>query len=109
MTDIPIEALFYFSNEELSLLEIRIGMEFHWLVIPKDSKEVIKLEFKGMSKEVVGGNDISIRKFSEGELRFDNDFAKFIYQDKTNLIQNQPVNEVPAEITGLIIHWLNNK
>ena len=109
-----ITALYYFMNEEVSLVEIKrtdIDTDdksklFYWLKLLKSSNQLERLEFKSMSSEIVNDNNINIRVFEDGELRFDNDFAKLLHKTEGHIVMNKPVSEIPAELMKRLSEYL---
>ena len=79
--------IFLFMNEEVTLIEIKRedmpedstpDQLYHWLSMSKSNPKLTRLNFIEMGKEMVNGNEINVRKFENGELRFDSNFAKFL-------------------------------
>ncbi len=110
-------ALFYFMNEEVSVIEVKRtdipedsdkDKMYHWLKYTQGSKKIERLRFRSMSSEVVNGNNINIRAFADGELRFDKDFAKFLHCNDGHLIMNRPVQDIPDELSGQINSFLSS-
>ncbi len=108
--------LFYFMNENYTVLEVERtdlpmnsekSLVFHWLIKNVNNSKVSKLTFKSMDSEIVSGNEINIRVFNEGELRFDKLFAKLSYQGDGHILMTKEVSSVPSDIERSIISYLN--
>ena len=104
-------------NEEVSILEVeKLGLppdcakekKFHWLKISSDNSEVTPLKFVSMSSEVVSGKNINIRVFEHGEIRFDEQFAKFTFKDLGNITMNKPVDSIPENIYKLVCDYISS-
>lgn len=108
--------LYYFMNENISLLEIKRTDQpedapkdevYHWLAFDNQSQEIRRLSFKSMDKEPIDGNEINIRIFENAELRFTNEFAKFIENDQVHLVLNNSVDEIPDELKIVVEEFLS--
>jgi len=117
MAESKFETLYYFMNEEVSLVEVKrtdletedLGQLLHWLKVVKATNEVVKMPFKSMNSEVVNGNTINIRVFENGELRFDDDFGKFLHDNDGHIIMNKPVNETPKDVLNSVGEFLQKQ
>ena len=112
------ETLFYFMNEEVCVLEIKIsGMSedapkdkrYHWLKLTKKNNQVDKLVFQSMNVEDVNGNKINVRAFKNAELRFDDHFGKFLHNDIGHIIMNSPIDSVPSDLIKTIENYIEVK
>jgi hypothetical protein len=108
-------SLFYLMNERYSLVEIKInGLPkdspkedvYKWFAIASESNKVEKLKFKSMSEEVINGNKMNVRKFENAELRFDNSFAKFVFEGDGHILENRSQELLPTELDELILKHL---
>lgn len=99
------KALFYFMNEEVSLVEVEHNNILQWLRINPD-KSFEKLTYKSSDTQVVNGNEINIRVFEEAELRFDNDFGKFQHGERGHIVMKQSPSLLPADVKDSIQSYL---
>jgi len=104
------QTLFYFSNEDISILEIkRLDLPstadksdlFHWLLIPKDHS-IQKLTFLSMSEE----NGLQSREFKEGKLRFNEEGGFYDAKISHTLKCHQP-NDLPDRLVSLLESYLS--
>lgn len=115
MKSIKYSFLYYFQNEYMALVEIKRhdlpedaapDLVYSWLVINPQTAEYKKLGFKSMGTEMVNGNLINIRAFNEGELRFDDLFAKFVYGPNSHLLENKSSTEPDKNIANIVQAYL---
>ena len=104
MTNQKIEILYYFMNENVILTEAKRmdlpsssdkSLLYYWIKINAQTQNVERLTFKSMTTEVVNGNEISVRVFEDGELRFDKFFAKFQHRSEGQILMNSEAGQVP--------------
>lgn len=109
--------LYHFQNEYMTLIEVKRDdlpasaspdQIFAWLVIDLMKKEFRKLRFQSMSTETINGNLINVRSFAEGELRFDQFFAKFVYGPQSHLLENSKLESVPDEIKVIVDQYFHS-
>lgn len=74
----------------------------NWIKINPKNQKVESLSFISSSEEMVNGNLINVREFSKGELRFDNNFAKFQYNQEGHILMNCNTLEIPEVILDKI-------
>lgn len=106
--------LYYFLNENVILTEIKKkdysgedhSQKFQWLKINTSTREVEQLVFKSMKTEVVNENEINVRTFEDGELRFDNFFAKFQLREEGHILMKSELDQVPEIFLNLIDNFL---
>lgn len=106
-----VQYLFYFSSDDLCLLEIkRTGLPaqaslsdmYKWLIYFKASRAFVPLSFISMQKK----EDCECRSFSEAELKFDETSAEMNYQGTIFKLQRKDVNAIPAEIKIEVSNYL---
>tara|TARA_R110002072_G_scaffold1989_1_gene16228 strand:+ start:2548 stop:2865 length:318 start_codon:yes stop_codon:yes gene_type:complete len=102
-----LKPIFYFMNENVSLIEVEYKDNFHWLLISEKDKKITPLDFLEMGEEIVNENKIMIRKFKDGELRFDDQFGKFTFQNDGHILMSQPPSEIPEATLQNISDYLN--
>lgn len=104
-----LEILYAFENDKIMLLEAKkLNMpkacsksdQYKWLVFHKYNQKIDILNFQSMSKDMVENREFDIRIFSEAELKFDNTFARFIYQDTMHLLSK--IETVPSSILSMV-------
>jgi hypothetical protein len=114
---INFEPLYLFLNENITLFEVkRTDLPkdsspedlYYWLTFSKKNPAIRRLTFQSQSVENVGGNDINVRSFSEGELRFDSNFAKFILDNDGHIIMNNPITDFPDNLVTLTKNYFNS-
>ncbi|OUR94212.1 hypothetical protein A9Q84_18085 [Halobacteriovorax marinus] len=117
MTTTNYTPLFYFMNENILLVEVKINelpegfpvdKIFHWLMVPKATGEISRLKFSSMDDELINGNKMNIRVFENAELRFDEKFAKFQIDGQGNILMNSPIAEISHETHAQIKTFLLN-
>jgi hypothetical protein len=91
-----IQFLFYFSSEDLCLIETKrtdlpsqapLSEIYKWLIYSKAAKEFVTLSFRNMIK----GDTNESRSFAEAELEFDGNQAELNYQGRVfKLIVENP-------------------
>ncbi len=69
---------------------------YSWIKINPHTQEAESLTFKSMQVDNVNGNEINVRTFTDGELRFDPHFAKFQHKGEGYIVMNCDVADVPA-------------
>ncbi|PIK14019.1 hypothetical protein [Halobacteriovorax sp. JY17] len=98
------ELLYYFMNENVILTEIKrsdLSNEkdkskiYSWIKINPHNQEAEFLTYQSMSVENINGNEINVRTFSDGELRFDQHFAKFQHKSEGYIVMNCNTTDVP--------------
>ena len=114
---INFEPKYLFLNENITLYEVmRTDLPkesspdklYYWLTVSKKDPAIRRLTFEAMSVENVNGNDINVRKFAEGELRFDSNFAKFILDNDGHIIMNTPITDIPDNLVTLTKNYFNS-
>ena len=109
------ELLYYFMNENVILTEVKRtnvpdqedkSQIFSWIKIDPHTQEAESLTFKSMKVENVNGNDINVRTFSDGELRFDPHFGKFQHKSEGYIVMNCAVADVPEVFLDKIESFL---
>lgn len=115
MSDINFTPLYYFMNENVSVVEIKRNdlsesatkeETYFWFRLDA-SQNITRLKFVSMDSEVVNGNNINIRIFDNGELRFDDKFAKFTYNGDGSITMNVPVTEIPTTSNTAIQNYFS--
>ena len=91
-----IQFLFYFSSEDLCLIETKrtdlptfapLSDIYKWLIYSKSAKEFVTLSFRNMVKADTNES----RSFAEAELEFDSKQAELNYQGRVfKLITENP-------------------
>ncbi len=95
--------LFYFSNEYMALVETKDSNGgLLWSVVDLKVNSSKGLVFQSMGEELVKGNKIQVRKFTNAELRFDDNFAKFILNDEAHLLERLDILAIPEAIHKII-------
>ncbi len=109
------ETLFYLMNEKHCVLEVKrtdIAEDsapenlYYWLSISTESKKVDRLVFVSMGEEVVKGNKMQVRTFEDGELRFDNSFAKFVHKNDGHILMNCSEEKVPENVLQIVNNFI---
>jgi hypothetical protein len=109
--------LFYFMNEDVALVEIKLNnlddnaskdQLYHWIKFSNSSQEISRLKFISMGSENINGNNINIRVFEDGELRFDDSFAKFQHKGDGHIIMNAPINTISEVFKNRIEEYISN-
>ncbi|WP_120498344.1 hypothetical protein [Kiloniella sp. EL199] len=104
------QTLFYFSNEDINLVEIkRLDLPataaksdiFHWILINQDHS-IQKLIFVSMSEE----NGFQSREFEEGKLRFNEDLGFYETETSHPLKCHQPDN-LSNTLVSLLENYLS--
>ncbi len=112
------EFLYLFQNEIMALTEIKktnMPLEstpdqiYSWIIVDKNSSSAHKLTFKSMGEELINGNNINIRTFNEGELRFDQSFAKFVFAERSSLLENSGIQKVDDLIVKAVDSFLSSQ
>lgn len=89
----------YFRNESINLIEVEGVDENSWFFSHLNDSELSPFHCSTEKIENVNGNDINVRTFAEGELRFDNFFGKLVLDGKdSELVIKSEVTEIPAEL-----------
>ncbi|WP_085907477.1 hypothetical protein [Kiloniella majae] len=103
------QVLFYLSNQDISVVEIkRLDLpetveksdRFHWLLVDKNYL-VQKLTFVSMSQE----NGFQVREFKEGKLRFNKDLGFYGTEASCPLKCHQP-DDLPDTLASLLDDYL---
>ena len=114
---INFEPIYLFLNENITLFEVKrtdlpkdstSDKLYHWLTVSKSKPDIRKLTFKDMGVENVNGNDINVRNFTEGELRFDKNFAKFILDNDGHIVMNVSVTDFPDNLVTLTKNYFSS-
>jgi hypothetical protein len=114
---INFEPLYLFLNENITLFEVKRNdlpadsspdKLYYWLTVSKTKPEIRRLTFQKMTVEKIDGNDINVRTFTEGELRFDKNFAKFILDDNGHIIMNAPITDFPENLVTLTKNYFSS-
>jgi hypothetical protein len=109
------EVLFYLMNEVHSVVEVkRIDLDhnatpdevFHWLSISSENNSVQRLNFVSQSEEAVKGINFKVREFENGSLRFDESYAKFVFNNDGHILMNCSEEKVPDQINKSILSYL---
>lgn len=112
-----IKVLYAFENYKKYLIEVKDltkaddapkELVCSWLVINKEDKSISRLTFQSMSKATHEGREFEVRNFEEAELKFDDKFAQFVYEDTLNLmsiitqeeINSHLINNLEIFVTG---------
>ena len=85
---INLNILNSFTNEQISILEIKSNDSSLWYRVNSDQFEVFPLKLIESTQDNIGGNDIEIRRFNDSEIRFDAKagFAKFTCPANNHLV-----------------------
>ena len=111
------ETLFYFMNENIQIVEVKRtdidessdkSLLYHWLVLAAGCDKAEKLHFVSMGKEDVKGIEINVRTFEEGELRFDENWAKFLYNGEGHIVVKENADIVPENLKSIIASYLRS-
>jgi hypothetical protein len=104
MSKIELTPLKYFMNEKISVVEIQLleADGSTWIQVCVDDSQGSYLKLEKSFNEVINGNDIQVRVFANGELRFDDKFGKFQYGGDGHIVMRLPVKELPVEVTKKI-------
>lgn len=106
-----IQYLFYFSSEDLCLLETkRTDLPSHasmsdiykWLIYSKSRGEFIALSFRNMIKEA----NFESRTFAEAELKFDSTKAELRYQGKIFQLVKENPDQIPLNMQEATMNYL---
>ncbi len=117
MSNEQFTPLYYFMNENIAVVEVSNDTlpadatkqeRLHWLKITNNCNTVERLTFKAMKSELVNGNEINVRSFEDGELRFDKNFAKFLYKGDGHIIMNIPVADISPETKNKISIYISS-
>ena len=109
--------LHYFMNENLTVIEVKKegltenlskDQVYFWLSILSESQEVKRLDFQEMKQENVNGKTMNVRIFSQGDLRFDDFFARCIIHGNGQILMNESKKTLPQEINNLVSNFLIN-
>lgn len=112
-----IKVLYAFENDKKYLIEVKDltkaddapkELVYSWLVVSKEDKSISRLAFQSMSKATHEGKEFEVRNFEEAELKFDDKFAQFVYEDTLNLmsvtaqeeLDSYLINNLEVFITG---------
>ncbi|EQC43095.1 hypothetical protein [Bacteriovorax sp. DB6_IX] len=92
-----IEYKSYFRNESVTLIEVLKNRESAWYFCTGD--ELSPFHCSQEIVENVNGNDINVRTFEEGELRFDDYFGKLVISGRdSELVINSQTIEIPTDL-----------
>jgi len=98
MTTNELEFKNYFRNESVSLVEVLENDETSWF-FTTNNKDLAAFHCSNEMVENVNGNDINVRTFDEGELRFDDYFGKLVVEGKdSELVLKSSVVEIPTDL-----------
>jgi hypothetical protein len=104
-------------NENLTIIEIKKEVltenmpkdqVYLWLSILSEIQEVERLDFQEMKQENVNGKTMNVRIFSQGDLRFDDFFARCIIHGNGQILMNESKKNLPQDINNLVSNFLNN-
>ncbi len=68
---------------------------YYWIKINVQTQGIERLTFKSMTTEIVNGNEINVRVFEHGELRFDKFFGKFQHLSEGQILMKSEVDQIP--------------
>lgn len=115
---LKIEILYYFSNEELDIVEVKIlGLAadtppaevYHWLCYERSTQQFEKLNFKAMSRD----KDWNYRDFLQAKLSFNTQEAHLQWhsnRETENLALNvSDLHSVPAQFVSQIKQFLASR
>ena len=115
MSMIPHEFLYVFENEEISVMEVKRKDQakdafpdqiYFWILMDKKKNSFVHLGFKSMGTEMVNGNNINVRVFQKAELRFDANFAKFVYLDQSYLLETKAPTSVSQDTVQKVLNFI---
>jgi hypothetical protein len=98
-----IQYLFFFSSEELCLIETKrtdlpsqapVSEIYKWLLFSKTAKEFVTLSFRSMVK----GETNESRSFAEAELNFDAKQADLNYQGRFIKLKVENPQKIPTDL-----------
>ncbi len=104
-------------NENHSLVEVKLNdaacdapkdQLYKWLSISTATSEVKQLKFESMGTELVNGNEMNIRIFTNAELRFDKSFGKFVVEGEGHILMNCSQQSLPEELSLIIDKFLES-
>jgi hypothetical protein len=102
-----IEILYLFENDKVYVLESKNtslpqdapkDQVFAWLVFNKEHNTFAKLTFQSMAEDTVQGQVFQVREFVQAQLKFDDKFAQFIYEDVLHLLTKVSPSEFGAPL-----------
>jgi hypothetical protein len=106
-----VQFLFYFSSEDLCVLETKrldlpsqtsMSDIYKWLIYFKSSRKFVPLSFRSMIKE----DTCEFRSFAEAELKFDLTAAELVYQNKVfHLVKENP-DLMPQDVKEDVLKYL---
>lgn len=109
------KVIHYFMNENLTVVEVKkLGLAedtpkeqvYFWLSIPTDTKAVERLDFLEMKEEEVNGKMMNVRIFKQGDLRFDDFFARCIVHGNGQILMNESKKDLSKEIQEQVTSFL---
>lgn len=113
-----IELLYYFSNEELDIVEVKIldlaadrppAEVYHWLCYERSTQQFEKLEFKAMNRD----KDWNYREFLQAKLSFNTQEAHLQWHSSSeteNLALNvSDLHSVPAQLVSEVKQFLASR
>jgi hypothetical protein len=109
------KVIHYFMNENLTVVEVKkeglpenVSKDqiYFWLSISTDTKRVERLDFQEMKEEAVNGKMMNVRIFSQGDLRFDDFFARCVIHRNGQILMNESKKVLPEDVLQLVTEYL---
>ena len=109
MNSEKIKILYSFENDKIILLEVKNlthpascakNLIYKWVVFNKQSNTFSSLNFQSMSQDKVEDREFQVRVFDEAELKFDQSFARFIFDDTMHLLNN--IDQIPPSMISML-------
>ena len=86
----------FFRNETVSLIEVQSKEESNWFFSHNNLTDLTAFHCSSEMVELINDNNINVRTFNEGELRFDSKFGKLVVTgEDSQLVIKSSVEEIP--------------
>ena len=97
MTANEVEFKSFFRNETVSLIEVQNKEESNWFFSHNEVTDLTTFHCSNEMVELINDNNINVRTFEEGELRFDANFGKLVVTgEDSQLVIKSSIDEIPS-------------